>query len=349
MIYRDAKGRFCKKEHTANVTERKKMKGYKGFSPGMVCRGKQYQENTEFTEPEAKICESGMHFCPNPFDVWSFYPPADENGNLNEFAEVEAMDDPQTDDDIKYCSRRLRIGAKLDLSGFIKAGVDFILEHVKSTDSNTSDRSASTNTGYRSATTNTGYRSASTNTGYRSATTNTGDRSAATNTGDRSAATNTGHRSAATNTGDCSASTNTGDYSASTNTGNGSVATNTGNGSVATNTGDYSVSTNTGDYSVSTNTGYWSVSTNTGYWSVSTNTGDRSAASVSGNESFAIATGYQGKVKGALGCWIACAEWAEDDNGNWHPVDFKAVRVDGKKIKADTWYRLENGKFVEVN
>ena len=304
MIYRDAKGRFCKKEHTANVTERKKMKGYKGFNRGMVCRGKQYQENTEFTEPEAKICESGMHFCPNPFDVWSFYPPADENGNLNEFAEVEAMDDPQTDDNIKYCSSRLRIGAKLDLPSFIKAGVDFILEHVKSTDSNT---------------------------GYRSAATNTGECSAATNTGECSAATNTGNWSAATNTGDYSASTNTGNWSA------------------ATNTGDYSASTNTGECSASTNTGYRSTAANTGDYSASTNTGYQSAASVSGNESFAIATGYQGKVKGALGCWIACAEWAEDDNGNWHPVGFKAVRVDGKEIKADTWYRLENGKFVEVN
>ena len=322
MIYRDAKGRFCKKEHTANVTERKKMKGYKGFNRGMVCRGKQYQENTEFTEPEAKICESGMHFCPNPFDVWSFYPPADENGNLNEFAEVEAMDDPQTDDNIKYCSSRLRIGAKLDLPSFIKAGVDFILEHVKSTDSNT------------------GYQSAATNTGSRSAATNTGSRSAATNTGDQSAATNTGSRSAATNTGDQSAATNTGSRSA---------ATNTGYRSTATNTGECSASTNTGDYSASTNTGNWSAATNTGNWSAATNTGYQSAASVSGNESFAIATGYQGKVKGALGCWIACAEWAEDDNGNWHPVGFKAVRVDGKEIKADTWYRLENGKFVEVN
>ena len=288
------------------------MKGYKGFSPGMVCRGKQYQENTEFTEPEAKICESGMHFCPNPFDVWSFYPPTDENGNLNEFAEVEAMDDPQTDDNIKYCSSRLRIGAKLDLPGFIKAGVDFILEHVKSTDSNTGDQSAATNTGYQSAATNTGYQSAATNTGNYSAATNTGNYSAATNTGYQSAATNTGYQSAATNTGNYSAATNTGNYSAATNTGDRSAATNTGN------------------------------------YSAATNTGNQSAASVSGNESFAIATGYQGKVKGALGCWIACAEWAEDDNGNWHPVDFKAVRVDGKKIKADTWYRLEKGNFIEV-
>ena len=286
MIYRDSKGRFCKKEHTVNAAERKTMKGYKGFSPGMICRGKHYQENTEFIEPKAKICKSGMHFCPNPFDVWSFYPPTDENGNLNEFAEVEAMDDPQTDDDIKYCSSRLRIGAKLDLPSFIKAGVDFILEHVKSTDSNTDNYSAATNTG---------------------------DRSAATNTGDYSAATNTGVRSAATNTGNYSAATNTGDYSAATNTGNCSAAT---------------------------NTGVRSAATNTGYCGV---------ASVSGNEAFAIATGYLGKVKGALGCWIACAEWAKNDNGTWHPVDFKAVRVDGEKVKADTWYRLENGKFVEVN
>ena len=306
------------------------MKGYKGFSPGMVCRGKQYQENTEFTEPEAKICESGMHFCPNPFDVWSFYPPADENGNLNEFAEVDAMDDPQTDDNIKYCSSRLRIGAKLDLPGFIRAGVDFILEHVKSTDSNTGNYSATTNTGNYSVATNTGFRSATTN------------------TGDCSASTNTGNYSVATNTGDCSASTNTGNYSVATNTGDCSASTNTGNYSVATNTGDCSASTNTGNYSVATNTGSYSATTNTGDYSASTNTGNYSASSVSGNESFAIATGQLSRVKGALGCWIACAEWAEDDNGTWHPVDFKAVRVDGEKIKADTWYRLEEGKFIEV-
>ena len=39
------------------------MKGYKGFNPGLICKDKQYQENTVFEEPEAKICEKGMHFC----------------------------------------------------------------------------------------------------------------------------------------------------------------------------------------------------------------------------------------------------------------------------------------------
>ena len=41
------------------------MKGYKGFGPGLICRGKQYAENTVFEEDTAKICESGMHFCEN--------------------------------------------------------------------------------------------------------------------------------------------------------------------------------------------------------------------------------------------------------------------------------------------
>ena len=342
------------------------MKGYKGFSPGMICRGKQYQEHTEFTEPRLKSEESGMHFCSNPFGVWMFYPLTDETGNLNEFAKVEAMDDPQTDDNSIYRSYRLRIGAKLDLPSFIKAGVDFILEYIKRTDSNTGYRSVATSTDDYSAVTSTGFRSAAANTGDQSAVTSTSDLSAATSTsdlsvatsnGDYSAATNTGDRSVATSNGNYSAATNTGDYSAAINNSSWSAATSTGKRSVASNDGYRSVSVNTGiqsaainkgNYSISGNTGDQSAATNDGYRSVSVNTGNCGAASTDGSESFAITTGYMGKAKGAIGCWIACAEWEYDGIGSWFPVDFKAVRVDGEKIKADTWYRLEEGKFIEV-
>ena len=225
------------------------MKGYKGFEPGMICRGKQYAENTVYEENSAKICESGMHFCEEPFEVWRYYPPCDNNGNLNEFAEVESLAEEKTDDDMKFCTTKLKIGAKLSLANFIKAGVDFIIEKAKR------DKKENTNTGYYSAATNTGYCSAATN---------TGDRSAATNTGDRSAATNTGNRSAATNTGNCSAATNTGYYSAATNTGYCSAATNTGNCSAATNTGYYSAATNTGDCSAATVEGEGSIAIVTG-------------------------------------------------------------------------------------
>lgn len=80
------------------------MKGYKGFNPGLICKDKQYQENTVFEEPEAKICEKGMHFCENPFDVLNYYDLIRSDGTPNEFAEVEALDEPKTDDKEKFCS-----------------------------------------------------------------------------------------------------------------------------------------------------------------------------------------------------------------------------------------------------
>ena len=159
------------------------------------------------------------------------------------------------------------------------------------------------------------------------------------NTGYKSAATNTGYQSAATNTGDYSAATNTGDYSTATNTGDQSAATNTGYQSAATNTGYQSAATNTGDQSAATNTGDQSAATNTGY---------QSAATVEGKDSIAIVTGYDSKAKGALGCWIVLTErvgW----NGNGYSIkEVKAFLVDGEIIKADTFYKLIDGKAVEV-
>ena len=147
------------------------------------------------------------------------------------------------------------------------------------------------------------------------------------------------------NTGDQSAATNTGDQSAATNTGNQSAATNTGNRSAATNTGYRSAATNTGDQSAATNTGDQSAATNTGYRSAATNTGNRSAATVEGNESIAIVTGYKSKAKGAIGCWIVLTERDDD----MHILDIKAVRVDGDKIKPDTFYMLSGGEIVEAD
>ena len=52
-------------------------------------------------------------------------------------------------------------------------------------------------------------------------------------------------------------------------------------------------------------------------------------------------------VKAKKGSWITLAEWEWIDN-EYTPVCVKTRKVDGKKIKADTWYKLENGKFCEV-
>ena len=297
------------------MEEKEIIRGYKGFDKKLKCRDFQYEIGKEYFTDKAVACETGFHFCENPFDVLNYYSPCDDTGTLNRFCEVEGSGDFDKSESDKTCCTHLKVKAEIGLQGLIKAGVKFILDRVKWEDNKQS------------------------NTGYRSAATNTGNCSAATNTGDYSAATNTGNCSAATNTGNCSAATNTGYRSAATNTGNCSAATNTGYCSAATNTGDYSAATNTGDRSAATNTGDYSAATNTG---------NRSAASVEGKESIAIVTGKDSKAKGSLGCWIILTERGEWDGDTYPILDVKSFKVDGEAIKADTWYKLIDGKAVEV-
>ena len=314
-----------------------KVKGYKGFDKNMQCRGFQYKVGGKYKEDEVSICKSGLHFCENPLDVFNYYGPADSR-----YAEVEAGGKIERhNDDSKVACSELHIKAEIDLIGLIQAGVKFILDRVKWEDAKES------NTGCQSVATNTGHYSTAANTGDQSVATNIGSQSAAANTGDQSVAINIGHYSTAANTGDQSVATNTGYRSVATNTGCQSAATNTGDFSVATNTGYRSVATNTGDRSAAANTGDQSVAINTGCRSAATNTGYYSVASVEGKESVAMAIGYESKAKGALGCWIVLSEW-EGINGEYHIKDVQCAKVDGKKIKADTYYRLRNGEFVEA-
>ena len=77
-------------------------------------------------------------------------------------------------------------------------------------------------------------------------------------------------------------------------------------------------------------------------------TGYQGAASATGKAGVALAAGYECKAMGALGCAICCVERGKWD-GEAHPIiAAKAAIVDGEKIKADTWYQLKNGEFVEV-
>jgi hypothetical protein len=112
------------------------------------------------------------------------------------------------------------------------------------------------------------------------------------------------------------------------------------------NTGDQSAATNTGNRSAATNTGNRSAATNTGDWSAATNTGNRSAATVEGKESVAMAIGCNSKAKGSIGCFIVLAEWKEFEDGTYHIADVKSAKVDGVKIKPDTFYKLVNGEFI---
>ena len=131
-------------------------------------------------------------------------------------------------------------------------------------------------------------------------------------------------------TGDYGASSATGDYGASSAT------------------GDYGASSATGNCGASSATGYKGASSATGNCGASSATGNCGASSATGLNSIALAAGYKCKAKGAIGSWLCIAE-RDKWNGETYPIkDVRAVKVDGKTVKADTWYQLINGKLKEV-
>lgn len=199
------------------------MKGYKGFNKGLICRGKQYAENTIFEEPKAEICEKGMHFCENPFDVLAHYSFVDDDGELNEFAEVEALDETETDDNRKYCTKKLKIGAKLSLAEFIQIcaekakGLNNSKNFVKVSSSENSIQVGVT--GYESKVATTGFDSKVTSTGNYSEVTFTGNYSTVASTGNYFKTASTGKFSEIVSTGDDSQIVSMGRYSTVVSTG----------------------------------------------------------------------------------------------------------------------------------
>ena len=176
--------------------------------------------------------------------------------------------------------------------------------------------------------------------GFHSAAVNTSENSIAEYEGLSCIISNTGERSlaiAADKSSKCIASC----------TGFRSVSECKGYFSIAANVGDYSVATSSGQYSAAINTAGFSIAVSTGDYSVAVATSEKSFAKVEGKDSIAIVCGTNGKASGRLGCWLILTERAEWNGKEYALKDVKSIKVDGKKIKEDTWYKLKNGEIIE--
>lgn len=302
------------------------MSTYKGFDKDLRCRGFQYEVGKAYEEKDAQICKTGFHACENPLNVLLYYPPC----HGNRYCEVEQDGEfSKNGDDSKIASTKIEVNKEISLTELIQAAID------KSGESGTYSKKAVD----RTVAENAEKYSIALNKGYNSV---------AANAGNYSLATAASIVSIAANTGDCSVAYSQKAHSIAANTGDSSAAVSDGCHSIAANTGEYSVAMGAGDGSVAINIGRHSAAINNGSISVALNTGFYAEASVQNENSIAIATGVQSRAKAGLGSAIVLVErttW----NGHAYPLNnIKAAIVDGEKIKADTWYTLRNGEFVEV-
>ena len=302
------------------------MKGYKGFNPGLVCKDKQYKESTVFEEPEAEICQKGMHFCENPFDVLDYHDLVRSDGSFNDFAEVEALDEARTDDSKKFCTKKLKIGVKLSFAGFVKDCVDFVLEKTIREMPN--------------ASINSGYSAKIGSSGYSAQIGSSGNNAQIGSSGNNAQIGSSGYYAKIGSSGDNAKIGSSGDYAQ------------------IGSSGDYAKIGSSGDYAQIGSSGNNAQIGSSGYSAQIGSSGDNAKIGSSGysakincegKDSVVCCAGHGSVVKASTGCWITLAEWEYDSaNGRLAPVCVKTEYVDGEKIKADTPYRLENGEFVEV-
>ncbi len=148
--------------------------------------------------------------------------------------------------------------------------------------------------------------------------------------------------------GDYAHSSTAGDSAHSSTTGNHAHSSTTGNHAHSSTAGDSAHSSTAGDSAHSSTTGYSAHSSTTGYSAHSSTAGDSAHSSTTGKNSIACALGIKNQAKASLNEWIVLTEWKQDSDYNWNISLVKSFNVDGKKVKADTWYKLENSKLVEV-
>lgn len=130
----------------------KEIVTFKGFNKDLKCRGFQFAIGETFHhDGKVEACGSGFHACECPFDVFSYYPPAESR-----YAETISfgITDSEEGGDTKIASSSITIKDELTLPQFIQRGIEWIWSKIdKSLEQQImcGNRSAATNTGNRSA------------------------------------------------------------------------------------------------------------------------------------------------------------------------------------------------------
>lgn len=101
------------------------MIAYKGFCPGLVCRGYQFKMGLNVTE-QANCARNGFHCAEDPLDCLAYYP----NMVQSEYCLVDAGGDVDEDDhDSKIACTELTILKKLTREEFFLHVLGYMADH----------------------------------------------------------------------------------------------------------------------------------------------------------------------------------------------------------------------------
>ena len=339
----------------------------------MKCRGFQYEVGKEYeTDGEIKCCNRGFHACKSPLEVWNYYDMLNSR-----FAEVEQSGKiDEEEKSTKVCSSHIKIKAELKLADIINIGVEW-LRDITSPSKVKTDGALNNNGDRKKQIGSSGDSAKIGSSGYYAQIGSSGDSAKIGSSGDSAKIGSSGYYAKIGSSGYSAKIGSSGDsakigssgysakigssgdyaqigssgYSAKIgssgyyaqigSSGDSAKIGSSGDSAKIGSSGDYAKIGSSGDSAKIGSSGDSAKIGSSGYSAQIDSTGEDSVIMCAGNKS---------KAKAEIGSWITLAEWKWSDKKNRYvPICVKTEYVDGVSIKADTWYLLKDGKFVEVN
>ena len=351
----------------------KVITSYKAFDKNMQCRNFQYEVGKEYEmDGEIKCCNRGFHACKSPLEVWDYYDMLNSR-----FAEVEQSGKiDEEEKSTKVCSSRIKIKAELKLADIINIGVEWLKDTTSPSKvkadgvlNDNGDRKKQIgssgdyaqigssgdyaqiglsgysakigSSGYSAKIGSSGYSAQIGSSGYSAQIGSSGDYAQIGSSGDSAKIGSSGY-SAQIGSSGYSAKIGSSGYSAKIGSSGYSAQIGSSGYSAQIGSSGYSAKIgSSGDYAQIGSSGDSAKIGSSGDYAQIDSTGEDSVIMCAGNSSIA---------KAKVGSWITLAEWKWSDEKKHNvPVCVKTEYVDGVNIKADTWYQLKNGKFIEVD
>jgi hypothetical protein len=323
------------------MTNEKKIIAYKGFDKDFKCRDFQYEVGKTYEmDGNIECCNRGFHACESPIEVFDHY-----DMLTSRFAEVEQSGEiDKEDNSTKICSSRIKIKAELKLADIINLGVEWLKEitapsKIKANNSsNDGDSAQIGSSGNYAQIGSSGDYAQIGSSGYSAKIGSSGYSAKIGSSGDYAQIGSSGDYAQIGSSGDYAQIDSSGDYAQIGSSGYSAKIGSSGHSAQIGSSGDSAQIGSSGNYAQIGSSGN---SAKIG------SSGNYAQIDSSGQNSVVMCAGYDSKAKAAIGSWITLTEW-KSIGDIWKPICVKTEQVDGSRIKADTYYKLIDGKFEEV-
>ena len=301
------------------------IKSYKGFDKNLRCRDFQYKIGGIYEmDGEIKVCNRGFHACESPFDVFDYYTMIDSR-----FCEVEQDGNISKEDrGTKICSSKIKIKAELKLADMINLGIEWLKEITLPEKIKTSIKDNSS--------------------GNYAKIGSSGDDAKIGSSGDGAQIGSSGDDAKIGSSGYDAKIGSSGDGAQIGSSGDGAQIGSSGYDAKIGSSGYDAQIGSSGNNAQIGSSGNNAKIGSSGDGAKIGSSGNNAKIDSTGKDCVIMCAGINPVAKASKGSWITLSEWSySEGKQRYIPICVKTEFVDGEKIKADTYYSLKGGVFVE--